>query len=82
MHARLRLPNNLLILDEIKIEPDFLCLAGKIAEPCPDMNIKVAAFTVSEKSINKMRLHLETATGLGVFKSSILFSYEYACTCH
>ena len=30
------------------IEP----LADKIAEPRPDMNIKVAAFTVSEKSIN------------------------------
>ena len=24
----------------------------EIAEPCPDMNIKVAAFTVSKKSIN------------------------------
>ena len=38
MHARLRDPNNLLI------EPDFPCLADKIAEPRPDMNIKVAAF--------------------------------------
>ena len=34
------------------IEPDFPCLADEIAEPRPDMNIKVAAFTVSEKSIN------------------------------
>ena len=33
-------------------EPDFPCLADEIAEPRPDMNIKVAAFTVSEKSIN------------------------------
>ena len=47
MHARLRDPNNLLIL-----EPDFPCLADEIAEPRPDMNIKVAAFSVSEKSIN------------------------------
>ena len=37
---------------KFKIEPDFPCLADEIAEPRPDMNIKVAAFTVSEKSIN------------------------------
>ena len=47
MHTRLRSPNNLLIL-----ERDFPCLADEIAERSPDMNIKVAAFTVSEKSIN------------------------------
>ena len=34
------------------IEPDFPCLADKIAEPCPNMNDKVAAFTVSKKSYN------------------------------
>ena len=33
-------------------EPDFPCLADEIAEPRPDMNIKVAAFTVSKKSIS------------------------------
>ena len=38
--------NNLLIL-----EPDFPCLADETAEPRPEMNIKVAAFTVSKKSI-------------------------------
>ena len=37
----------------IQIEPDFPGLADEIAEPRPDMNIKVAAFTVSEKFINK-----------------------------
>ena len=52
MHARLRGSNNLLILHQIIIELDFPCLADKIAEPRPDMNIKVAAFTVSEKSSN------------------------------
>ena len=52
MPASLRGQNNLLILHQIKIEPDFPCLADEIAEPCPDMNIKVAASTVSEKSIN------------------------------
>ena len=30
----------------------FPSLADEIAEPCPDMNIKVAAFTISNKSIN------------------------------
>ena len=40
------------------IKPDFLSLAHEIAEPRPDMNIKVAAFTVSEKSSNtKHALH-------------------------
>ena len=33
-------------------EHNFPCLADEIAEPRPDMNIKVAAFTVSQKSIN------------------------------
>ena len=32
------------------IEHDFPCLADEIAERRPDMNIKVAAFTESEKS--------------------------------
>ena len=31
------------------IEPDFPCLADKIAEPRPDMNFKVTAFTVNKK---------------------------------
>ena len=35
-----------------KLEPEFPCSADEIAKPRPDMNIKVAAFTVSEKSIN------------------------------
>ena len=34
------------------IEPDFPCLGDEIAEPRQDMNIKVAAFTISEKYIN------------------------------
>ena len=34
------------------IKPDFPSLGDEIAEPRPDINIKVAAFTVSEKSIN------------------------------
>ena len=34
------------------MKPDFPSLVDEIAEPHPDMNIKVAAFTVSEKSSN------------------------------
>ena len=52
MHARLRGPDNLLFLHQIINRTYFPCLAAEVAEPRPDMNIKVAAFTVSEKSIN------------------------------
>ena len=38
------------------MEPDFPCLADELAEPLPDMNTKVAAFTVSEKSSNRNAL--------------------------
>ena len=34
------------------MKPDFPSLADEVAEPHPDMNIKVAAFTVSEKPNN------------------------------
>ena len=52
MHARLRGPKSLLTLYQIIHKSDFPSLADEIAEQRPDMNIKVAAFTVSEKSIN------------------------------
>ena len=52
MHTRLRGLNNLLTLHQIIIEPDFPSLADEIAEPRPDMNIKVTAFTVPKKSYN------------------------------
>ena len=60
MHARLRGPNNLFIL----IEPDIPCLADEIAELRPDMNIYVAAFTLSEKSINSTDHDMLTLTFL------------------
>ena len=41
-----------LLFTKLQIKPDFPSLADEIAEPHPDMNIKVAAFTVSEKSSN------------------------------
>ena len=34
------------------VKPDFPSLADEIAKPRPYMNIKVAAYTVSETSIN------------------------------
>ena len=50
MHTHLRGQNNLLILHQfIKIEHDFPWLADDIAQPRPDMNIKVTAFTESKK---------------------------------
>ena len=49
MHARLRGPKSLISLYQIINKT----LAYEMAEPRPDMNIKVAAFTVSEKSINR-----------------------------
>ena len=39
-----------LLFTKLFIKPDFPSLADEIAEPHLDMNIKVAAFTVSEKS--------------------------------
>ena len=48
MHAHLRGSNNLLTLYQI-IEADYLSLADEIAEPCPDMKIKVTAITVAQK---------------------------------
>ena len=41
-----------LLFTKLKIKADFPSFADEIAEPHPDMNIKVAAFTVSEKSSN------------------------------
>ena len=52
MHARLRDSKSLLTLYQIINKPGFHSLANEIAGPRPDMNIKVAAFTVSEKYIN------------------------------
>ena len=40
------------------MKPDFPSLADEIAEPHPDMNIKVAAFTVSEKLSNTVLIFI------------------------
>ena len=52
MHTRLCGSKMLLTLYQIINKHDFSSLADEIAEPHPDMNIKVDAFTVSEKSSN------------------------------
>ena len=50
MHARLRGSKSLITLYQIISKRDFPSLADEMAEPHLDMNIKVAAFTVREKS--------------------------------
>ena len=50
MRVRFRGSKSLLTLYHILNKTWFPFLADEIAEPRPDMNIKVAAFTVSEKS--------------------------------
>ena len=52
MHARLHGSKSLLTLYQIINKPDFPSIADEIAEPHPDINIGVAAFTVSGKSSN------------------------------
>ena len=51
---------SLLTLNQIINKPDFPSLADEIAEPHPDMNIKVAAFTVNEKSSNTVYKYFGT----------------------
>ena len=51
MHAHLCGSKSSLILHKIINKPDFPSSADDIADPCPDMNNKVAVFTLSEKSI-------------------------------
>ena len=52
MHARLRGSKSLLTLYQIINKTYFPSLGDGIVEPRPDMNIKIAAFTASEKSID------------------------------
>ena len=42
------------LFTKLLMKPDFPSLADEIAKPHPDMNIKVATFTVSEKSSNEI----------------------------
>ena len=54
MHARVWAQPTYYSLPAYKKEPEFPFLADEIAEARPDMNIKVAAFIVNEKSINAL----------------------------
>ena len=51
MHVRAA-QTSYLLFTKLYIKPDFPCFADETAEPRPNMNIKVTAFTVSEKSSN------------------------------
>ena len=55
MHARLRGLKSLLTLYQSINKTWFPFLSSEIAEPRPEIDIKVAAFTVSEKSINTVK---------------------------
>ena len=54
------------LFTKLLIKPDFPSLADEVAEPHPDMNIKIAAFTVSEKSSN-ITLHIHSIINLVMF---------------
>ena len=62
MHACLRGSKSLLTLYQIINKTWFPFLADEIAEPHPDMNIKVAAFTVSKKSSEILNTSLYPVT--------------------
>ena len=72
IHTRLRAPKSLLTLYQVINKPDFPSLADEIAEPRPDMNIKFAAFTVSEKSINTRVVLALDQFSFGLFRPYIL----------
>ena len=46
MHACLYVSNN--FFTKLSLLPDFPSWADGIAEPCPDMNIEVAGYTVTQ----------------------------------
>ena len=66
-------PNILLILHQIIKESDFPCLADEKAEPSPDMNIKVTAFTESKK------FYYMKKTNSAVHTSDIKCLLYYSC---
>ena len=67
MHARLRGPKSWLTLYQIINKTWFPLLADEMAKPCPDMNIKVAAFTVSEKSSNTIYTNMTGRSSTVIF---------------
>ena len=67
------------------MKPDFPSLAAEIAEPHPDMNIKVAAFTESKKSSNTFSIHyLGYSIKLAARTTSVFYLVsvaQHACLC-
>ena len=80
MHARFCGSKRLLALYQI-INPDFPSLADEIAEPHPYINIKVAAFTVSEKSNNTFFFRRRTITVCLYHGPLVLRSHEERFGC-
>ena len=58
----------------MKLAPDFPSLADEKAEPHPDMNIKAAAFTVSEKTSNIKKTYI--ASCICLFEYYWIVGYE------
>ena len=56
------------LFTKLLIKPDVPSLADEIAEPRPDMNIKVVAFTVSEKYIYTSRKRKGKAIVASIFQ--------------
>ena len=73
MHARLRGSKSLLTLYQIINKAVFPSLTDEIAEQHPDMNIKVAAFTGSEKSSNNLTLIVSLTCGKEAKIMTMLF---------
>ena len=77
MHARLRGSKSLLTLYQIINKTGFPFLeADEIAEQRPDMNIKVAAFTVSEKSSNNLGQYSLANPPLFDCRPSLLYTHR------
>ena len=74
MHARLRGSRSLFTLYQIINKTCFPSLADEIAEPHPDMNIKVAAFTVSEKSSNTWHMGQDDNITLILYTNAYIFN--------
>ena len=64
-----------LLFTKLEIKSDFPSLADEIGESHPNMNIKVAAFTVSEKSSNTYQI-----SRIGII-DRVYYCYTIYITC-
>ena len=65
------------LFTKLYLKPDFPSLADGIAKPRPDMNIKVAAFTVSEKSISTIIDFDEGDMRIYLHEKRFIFEYHF-----